>query len=54
MATLAPDLARSRVVAAPMPLLPPVIRAVLPASGPDMIFGRFRSDGSVWIGGKRF
>lgn len=36
MATLAPDLARSREVAAPMPLLPPVMRAVLPVSGPDM------------------
>lgn len=36
MATLAPDLARSREVAAPMPLLPPVMRAVLPASRPDM------------------
>ena len=38
MATLAPDLARSREVAAPMPLLPPVMRAVFPASGPDMLW----------------
>ena len=36
MATLAPALVRRREVAAPMPLLPPVMRAVLPASGPDI------------------
>lgn len=36
MATLAAELARRREVAAPMPLLPPVMRAVLPASGPDI------------------
>ena len=37
MATLAPDLARSREVPAPMPLLPPVMRAILPANGPDIV-----------------
>ena len=31
MATLAPSFARRRLVAAPMPFEPPVIRAVLPA-----------------------
>ena len=44
MATLAPDLPRSRDVAAPMPLLPPVMRAVFPASGPDI----FSISGWVW------
>lgn len=46
MATLAADLARSRDVAAPIPLLPPVIRAVSPASGPDMLLRCFEMRGS--------
>ena len=37
MATLAPFLAKRRLVAAPMPLLPPVMRAVLPLRLLDMI-----------------
>lgn len=36
MTTLAPDLAKRKEVAAPIPLLPPVIRAVLPKREADI------------------